>query len=278
MKKYALIAVLVLAGCGGWSSPATFDEILPVTTTTPAVEVTTKTAAVEATTSTTATRGEDIELRARCGAVELPVADKPVLPSEPLDATARAALEQATVAAGLEAGIFETFEWAVAERSENRIVLFGRAPASDSSEPSYANAVLELSGDTWDPTSWGGCHIEVEADGYGNAAWILDAAPTSASTTLDVLINERECASGQPPVGRDIIPVVTDDDDRVTITVLVEPVQGFADCPSNPWYATTIDLGAALGDRGLFDGSTIPALPRPWPPTQTSIDSFGADS
>ena len=39
----------------------------------------------------------------------------------------------------------------------------------------------------------------------------------------------------------------------VQIVVLIEPVPGFANCPSNPWYSTTFDLGEPLGDRVLID-------------------------
>ncbi len=100
-----------------------------------------------------------------------------------------------------------------------------------------------------------------------------DVEPDPASTELQVLINERDCASGQPPIGRGVLPVVVSDENRIVITVLVAPVAGSATCPSNPWHPVTIDLDEALGDRQILDGSTLPPVALPWPPTQPSLDN-----
>ena len=79
-----------------------------------------------------------------------------------------------------------------------------------------------------------------------------------SSSTLQIEIMERNCANGEPPVGREVVEVVDVTDEAITITVLVEPVPGLADCPSNPWHPVTVELGEPLGDRRLVDGSTIP--------------------
>jgi hypothetical protein len=119
----------------------------------------------------------------------------------------------------------------------------------------------------------------VEAPGYGNARFVLDpdVEPTADDTTLSLLIMEMNCASGEPPIGREIRPVVTSDDTSVSIVVLVEPVEGGADCPSNPWYPVEVELDEPLGDRAVFDASVVPALERPWPPTASSQSSLGLE-
>lgn len=219
----------------------------------------------------------DVDLTAGCGPVALPT---PVveLPDEALDDDARAALDRVVEVVGGEAGFFAGYDWFIAEKSDRELVLFGQSVGPvGPGDPPYASAVFEFRDGIWEPAGWGQCRIEVDAPGFGNAFWVLDGEPRPGSTELLVQINERNCASGQPPVGRAIVPVITADAERVTITVLVEPVAGGAACPTNPWFPYVIDLGEALGDRVLYDGAVVPALERPWPATRSSIDSLGAE-
>jgi len=126
----------------------------------------------------------------------------------------------------------------------------------------YGYAEFRRNGADWEPTGWGGCHWEPVAEGFGLATWVLAETPGPAATTILVNANERNCASGQPPEGREVVAAVISDDVSVTVTILVEPVQGGAECPSNPDFPFTVDLGEPLGDRVLFDGSEVPPVPR----------------
>jgi hypothetical protein len=211
-------------------------------------------------------------LDTRCGNVVLP---SPAV--EPIDAEGEAALAQLPAWAPRE-GFADDYDWFYAERGAGRLVLFGQARvAPPPGEPEYAEATFVWENGAWKPWGWGECRLEVSAPGYGNASWVLDTQPDAASTRLQILINERACASGQPPDGREIRPVIDLADDAVTITVLVEPVSGGAECPGNPWYPVTVDLGEPLGKRTLYDGSAVPAMERSWPPSQSSLDSFGQE-
>lgn len=126
----------------------------------------------------------------------------------------------------------------------------------------YGYAEFRRNGADWEPTGWGGCHWEPVAEGFGLATWVLAETPGPAATTILLNANERHCASGQPPEGREVVAAVISDDVSVTVTILVEPVQGGAECPSNPDFPFTVDLGEPLGDRVLFDGSEVPPVPR----------------
>ena len=260
----AVLIALVGAGCSGAGSDGAGTEAPVITTTT--------------TNPSSTTAGPDTPpLRAHCGPVEIPVAAEPELPAEPLDADAVSALDGMVEFAGAEAGFLDGYEWFIADRSGELLTLFGTAAQPQPPDvPAYGYASFKRTDGVWVPSGWGQCRIEVEAVGFGNAAWILDAEPDSQSGELQVQINERACASGQPPVGREVVPVVTATDTNVTITVLVESVRGDATCPSNPWFLSVIDLGEPLGDRSLLDGSRLPPLARTWPPTQSSIDSLGS--
>lgn len=219
------------------------------------------------------------ELRATCGAVELAGGLDPVLPSTPIDSEGEAALAAIDEVAPAESGFLDQYEWFTAESTDDRLILFG-VPLRETPDgaPPYADATFEREGDTWRPGGWGQCRVEVSSPGFGNAYWVLDPDidPASTGTELRVLINERECASGEPPVGREILPVVLEEADSITITVLVEPVSGGANCPSNPWHPITIDLSEPVGDRTLFDASVAPQIERTWPPSQELLDSFGS--
>jgi hypothetical protein len=126
----------------------------------------------------------------------------------------------------------------------------------------YGYAEFRRNGANWEPTGWGGCHWQPVADGYGLATWVLAEASEPGDTTLMLNANERNCASGQPPDGREVVAAVISDDKSVTVTILVEPVQGGAECPSNPDFPFEVDLGEPLGERALFDGSEVPPVPR----------------
>lgn len=255
---------LVLAACA--------DPELSLSTTTTATEPTT-------TQPKAATTNPAPELRASCGAVELPGGLDPVLPSTPVDSVGEAALAAMEKLAAGEYEFFEQYDWFTARATDERLVLFG-TPRGETPEgaPAYANATFQRDGDTWRPDGWGQCRVEVSSPGYGIAHWVLDPEkdPASAGTELHLLINERNCASGEPPVGREILPVVLEDSDTITIVVLVEPVSGAAECPSNPWYPITIHLSEPIGDRSLFDASVAPRIERLWPPSQEVLDSLGS--
>lgn len=217
------------------------------------------------------------ELSARCGAVELPISGQPILPDQPLNEDARAALASVEAVAPGEAGFFDRYRWTIAEESSDSLTIFGSSIIAPPDAPRYADASFSKVDGEWRPEGWGQCRIEVEAEGYGDAHWILDRdlAPDPGSTTLEIEIMEQDCANGEAPVGREILPVIIEAEDAASITIFVEPVEGGAACPSNPWHPMLVTLEAPLGDRTLFDGASVPPIERSWPPTPSSIDSGG---
>jgi len=119
--------------------------------------------------------------------------------------------------------------------------------------------------DIWEFREGGECPLQVALPhGVGFASWRLDlaATPTPDATTIRILGTEAACANGKAPVGRVLAPVVLARDDALTIVLLVRGVPGGADCPSNPEFSQVVELAAPLGDRPLFDGSTVPPTAR----------------
>lgn len=78
------------------------------------------------------------------------------------------------------------------------------------------------------------------------------------STSIDVLVNEVNCASGQPAHGRIPAPDIVYREDSIVITIGVVPRAGGQTCPSNPNTPFTVELDEPLGDRVLLDGSQEP--------------------
>lgn len=170
-----------------------------------------------------------------------------------------------------EAPFFEEFvgnyDWVVAEQAPDRRMLFGQPAQDAATDPPYAYALLELRQGRWAPVGWGQCRIELDAEGWGNAGFVLDPAvrPDPDADRISVLAAERACAGGQAPVGREVRAVILDENDEtVSIVILVEPPEGDQNCPGNPSFVFEVDLGSPLGDREVLDASTYPPV-AVWP-------------
>ncbi len=164
----------------------------------------------------------------------------------------------------VEAEFIANADMRIAEQTEATLELFGRQLDS------YVNASFEKRDGVWSPTGWGGCNIRVSAIGFGSATTILDpdVEPDPSSTSLHIWIQELECASGQAPVDREVLPVVVETDAQVQITTLVAPVAGGADCPGNPWFPVVVELDEPLGERTVVDMQEPPGIELGWPPDQ----------
>lgn len=270
MVAFAVMA----ASCGGSGSSA----VTPTSSTSaPTTSVTTATSTTVPATTTTVP-GEGI-LIAQCGAAEFAFGTtKPV--GTPFDEEAQRAFDEAGEAVAVEwfgegLGFGGGWEWVVIERDDQRMVLLGEGPNG------YADVTIERDGESWKAAGWGGCHFMTSTTltGFEIATWVTDRdlAPDPQSSTLDVLVMERACANGEPPIGREIRPVVLSSEDTIEIVVLIEEVKGGANCPGNPWYATTVDIGEPIGDRTLVDRHVSPGLARSWPPTEDSLFSGGTE-
>ena len=204
-------------------------------------------------------------LVATCGSVVFPTlsADPPTFP--PLDQEAQAAFEEfVTGPLSVESGQLAAAELTIASRSGDEMTLFGQQPGEDG----FVNVEFQRRDGEWRATSWGGCSVIVSADGFGSASTRFDPdiGPDPASATLNLVIQERECASGLAPTDRAVVPVVVETETRIEIITMVEPIRGHAECPSNPWFPVTATLDAPLGDRVVVDAQMPPGTELSWPP------------
>lgn len=80
---------------------------------------------------------------------------------------------------------------------------------------------------------------------------------TTETQVLDVLVEEQECASGEPATGRVLDPAIERSDDQVVVTFRVRAVEGNVNCPGNPPTPAQLDLGEPPGNRRLLDGGNV---------------------
>ncbi len=215
----------------------------------------------------TTTPDETPQLTAVCGAVSFPMIPPEVDGFPALDAEAQSIFDEFIAGPlSVESAYLADFDMSIAERTDDRLVLFGQSP----DDGSFATVEFEQRDDAWQAKGWGGCTIVVSAPGFGSAATILDPArePDPSSTTLHIAINERACASGQAPTDRNVVPVVVETETTIEITTLVEPVVGDANCPSNPWFPVTVELDQPIGTRTIIDMQSPPGIERIWPPSE----------
>jgi hypothetical protein len=159
------------------------------------------------------------------------------------------------------------YEWFVTQEGEGWRQLFGQ-PSSPGVDPPYASLRIEMSDGEWAPVGWGQCRIELGAEGWGNARFVLDpeAPPDPGTDRISVLATEVECAGGQAPEDRDVRAVILDEDERaVSIVILVEPTEGDTSCQGNPPFPLEVELDSPLGAREILDASVYPPKQQQWP-------------
>jgi hypothetical protein len=135
------------------------------------------------------------------------------------------------------------------------------AAATGTTDGQYV--VLERTANGWQPSGWGDCNL-APVLGEG-ASWAEIAAVSGGadpgSSTVEVLVSERECTSARDPSPYLREPVVIERDDTVTLYWTSDTPTGDQTCPGNPRVRRSVKLDRPLGTRAILDGSTWP--PRP---------------
>jgi hypothetical protein len=206
------------------------------------------------------------ELTASCGGAvfdQLPLDTSAFVPFTTIDE-----LDLSRV--GGEAPYFRKFssgyEWFVTQEGEGWRQLFGRAAEPDADQPN-ASMRIELGEGGWAPVGWGGCQIELDAEGWGNARFVVDPRnePDPGANQVSLLATEVACAGGQAPGDRAVKQVILDENERVvSLVILVEPTKGATTCQGNPAFPVEVQLDSPLGDREILDASVYPPKRR-WP-------------
>lgn len=201
----------------------------------------------------------ELELRYTCGTFGfdpalLAEAGNAEQGADPIAAALRAHLETP----GLDFEWLPDTGWVLVGSDDRKADLIARDGVG-----SLASVSLENGPDGWRVSGWGECGPSLALPpGLNSASWVPDPEdpmPNAATRAFMALVTERECASGQPSVGRVVGPVLLVDAERVLVAFAVRALPGgFQTCQGNPSTPVHIDLGQPLGDRELVDAGHLP--------------------
>ena len=87
------------------------------------------------------------------------------------------------------------------------------------------------------------------------AVWFLSSGyvPDPRATSVEVLVAEQGCTSGEGAAGNTADPVVEETATEVRIAVATYIRKGSQSCPSHPLAPVAVQLSQPLGDRTLVD-------------------------
>jgi len=112
---------------------------------------------------------------------------------------------------------------------------------------------------TWLLTSAGPCIPRLVTDSSVSAADLtLSEVPAPDATSIELLVRERNCASGTPATGRIELLELRETPTEVTVRIGVRPREGDQDCQGNPATPFVVELSEPLADRPLLDASVVP--------------------
>lgn len=151
--------------------------------------------------------------------------------------------------------------WQVVHETSNEIQLVAKT-----TEGTLAFMTVTNDGSDW---AWSGgsiagdpCQLRFTVpEELNTVEWSLDpeaAKPTAETTEIAVILQERECVSGQKIGDRLVGPQIVMTETRVFMAFASQRPQGDAfDCQGNPETPFTVVLPEPIGDRELVEGLEI---------------------
>ena len=164
-------------------------------------------------------------------------------------------------------------DWKVVHRSDDRVELVrqleeplddgaGDVRTLESRTIEQITGATNVPDGTWLLTSSQRCAARLVVESaFGEAALTLADAPSPSATTIDLLVRERACASGEPAHGRIEVVELDETVDQIRLHVGVRERRGGQTCQDNPPTAFSIQLAEPLGRREVVDASVVPPLP-----------------
>ena len=91
------------------------------------------------------------------------------------------------------------------------------------------------------------------------AEWVLAQPPKPDDVTLQLVVQEQSCNGGRAPDGR--IVTELENEDRILVTVRVEPLEEGGTGLPNPPTSHTVRLQEPVGERVVLDAALRPPAP-----------------
>jgi len=161
--------------------------------------------------------------------------------------------------AGEEGALWPQGDWLILSESDSEILLVQQGAQGLSFMSVTRNdEEWQLSG----ASSGGPCPLHYQvAEGLNPVDWRLDpdgSELTPDSTSVDVLITERDCVDGREVGDRLLEPEVVMTEAEVRMAFATRPPDGdMFTCPGNPETLYTVALPGPLGDREIVEGLAI---------------------
>ncbi|WP_157520614.1 hypothetical protein [Herbidospora daliensis] len=196
-----------------------------------------------------------------CNQEPVPLAGLTGPPATRLGPDGQAALKGEEV----EGRIEELEKWHVVEESADRVALIRELDEpvpQDHGESTHHYVLIErwLPGDAWGLRTSTRCDLKRSVPGLGPAEVALGSA---SGTRLNLLVTERDCASGQPAGDRVELVELEETDQEVRLVVAVQPQRGregsVLTCQGNPPTPFTVELSEPLGGRSVVNVGVYPA-------------------
>ena len=150
-------------------------------------------------------------------------------------------------------------DWKILHASDDTVLLVHLEPPD-----SLSFMTLTKSTDSWEwsaGSAGGSCPLVIQMpEGLNTVEWRLDPDESLSpdSMSIQLLINERECVSGQEIGGRLVGPEIVYTEEQILVSFAAEPPPGDAfNCQGNPETSFVLDLDEPIGDRQLTDGRDI---------------------
>lgn len=104
------------------------------------------------------------------------------------------------------------------------------------------------------------CALQRSFEGLEVAATTFDpnVLPKPGDRSIQLLVHEGACASGQSAEGRIRVPVLEVTPDAVRVAIATVRREGGQDCQGNPNTSFTLELPEPLGERRLIDVGVYP--------------------
>lgn len=104
------------------------------------------------------------------------------------------------------------------------------------------------------------CALQRAFEGLEVAATTFDpnALPEPGDRSIQLLVHEGACASGQSAEGRIRVPVLEVTPEAVRVAIATVRREGGQDCQGNPNTPFTLELPEPLGERRLIDVGVYP--------------------
>lgn len=146
--------------------------------------------------------------------------------------------------------------WKILHATEETVLLVHLEPPDSLS---FITITKTADSWTWSGASAGGpCPLVTQMpEGSNTVEWRVDPddSPRPDSVSIRLLLQERECVSGQEIGERLLGPEIVYTDEQILVSFAAEPPPGDAfTCQGNPETPFVLDLDEPLGDRELIDG------------------------